>query len=217
MPPKTVHRVCSVCANSLPYCGEYRRCKHCGEPLTNEKAALCVSCAASRTYTARITSAFLYQDEVKNVILVFKKEENAGYAKELAAYTAAMVKNDLGGVSFDFVISVPPRLGKGADGYDQAAFLAKAVAKRLDIPYLKNAMRQTREVKKQSSLSREERRLNLFDVFEVVSPDKVRNKTLLLVDDVSTTGTTLEECAKELKRVGVYRVYGATVAKTPSL
>ena len=216
MSPKTVHRVCPRCANNLPYCKAYKRCRHCGLPMNDEKANLCRDCMTKRSYTTRVTSAFLYDGAAKKAVLAFKREENASNAGELAMYIAGMVKSDFGGVDFDFVVAVPPRIKEYDESkFDQAAYLAKKVSLRLGIPYLKGAMRQTKKVKKQSSLSRGERMLNLVDVFAVVKTDSLKDKTVLLIDDVTTTGTTLEECAKVLKKSGVYRVYAATAAKTP--
>ncbi len=147
--------------------------------------------------------------------MALKHELSASVADELSLYVAGMVKDDFGGEVFDFVISVPPRKkSRNEERFDQAAYLASKVARRLGVPYLKAAMKQKIKVKRQSSLKHDERLVNLKNVFEVVKADKLKGKTVLLIDDVTTTGTTLDECAKELKKCGVHRVYGATVAKT---
>lgn len=213
--PYSYHRVCEKCANSLPYCKAYVRCSRCGMPIGGEKNRLCRDCLTKRRYSTRITSAFLYKDEVKNAIMALKHELSASVADELSLYVAGMVKDDFGGEVFDFVISVPPRKkSRNEERFDQAAYLASKVARRLGVPYLKAAMKQKIKVKRQSSLKHDERLVNLKNVFEVVKADKLKGKTVLLIDDVTTTGTTLDECAKELKKCGVHRVYGATVAKT---
>ncbi len=215
--PEVEHRVCSHCANNLPYCGAYNRCRRCGIPIDDEAGRVCRECQTTRRHTTRITSSFLYTGTVKDAIVAFKKEENADNGRELSMYVAGMVRQDFGGEEIDFVISVPPRIKNATEErFDQAAYLAKKVALKLGVPYLKGAMRQKRKVQKQSSLLREERYLNLKDVFEVRKIQALRNKTVLLIDDVSTTGTTLEECAKALKKNGVHRLLAATAARTVS-
>ena len=125
-----------------------------------------------------------------------------------------MVKSDFSQVEFDAVVSVPPRKKRRKDNYDQASALGKEVAKRLSLPYISNSLYQTREIKKQSSLTFDARIKNVKDAFKVRKPDKIKAKTILLIDDVRTTGSTLNECGKALKEAGAYRVYSATAGTT---
>lgn len=213
--PTVSKEVCHNCANTLPYCRRYTRCSHCGKPISDFSGNMCKRCSLSRHYTKRVTSAFIYADNAKSAVISFKKEYNASLAKTLSLYVAEMIKYDFGGVEFDFVTSAPPRKKNFTDEkFDHAAYLAKAVAHRIKVPYKKNLLYQTEKLKKQSELSPEERFANVKGKFAVRHPDTVQGKTVLIIDDVHTTGATLEECASSLLKCGAHKVYGATAATT---
>jgi len=216
--PKTKLHVCSECANSLPYARAYSRCRRCGKPVAENADKMCKRCYTGKHYITRITSAFVYVDNAKDAVVRFKSERNSGFAKTLALYVAGMVNYDFGGVEFDAVVSVPPRKkGITEEKFDQAACLADAVARRLGIPYIPKAMAQVGVSRKQSSLSYSARIENVKGKFVVKRPGSIDKKTILLIDDVCTSGATLEECGKVLKDSGAYRVYGATVATVPDI
>ena len=126
-----------------------------------------------------------------------------------------MIKYDFGGVEFDFAVSAPPRKKNHREEiFDHAACLAREVALRIGIPFKNNVLYQTEKLRKQSELHPDERLLNVKGKFAVRRPDTVRGKTILVIDDVYTTGATLEECAAELLKAGAYRVYAAAAATT---
>lgn len=211
--PNAVLSTCADCSNSLLYCRAYSRCRRCGKPIPEGGSDICRSCLTNRHYVTKITSAFVYADLAKRAIVAFKKETNAWRAGTLALYVAEMVKYDFKNVEFDLVISVPPRIkGINDERFDQAACLASSVARQLDIRYLPKAMVQTGKLHKQSSLARAERLENVKGKFAVRRRRAVAKKTILLIDDVCTSGATLEECAKVLLGCGAYRVYAATLA-----
>lgn len=216
--PKAKHFVCPDCANELPYCRVYSRCRRCGKPVSQDADTMCKSCYKKRHYNTRITSAFVYTDGAKRAVVDFKKEKNAGLGTTLSKYVAEMVKYDFVEVDFDIIVSVPPRRkGVGEERFDQAGCLALYVSKRLGIPYASGVLAQTETIRKQSSLSLEARIENVKDKFLVKRPGRIENKTVLLIDDVCTTGATLEECARMLKESGAFRVYAATIATVPSI
>lgn len=213
--PQVCRLVCVDCANTLPYCRMYKRCTRCGKPINSEKDSVCRECRLKRNYTKRVTSAFIYEGNAKLAIIDFKKEYNSFYAKTLSLYVAEMIKYDFGGVLFDIVVSAPPRRkGPGEENFDHAGCLAQYTARRLGIPYKKKALYQISKIKKQSELSVEARYENVKGNFALSNPDSVKGKTVLVIDDVHTTGATIEECAKVLTEAGAYAVYGATAATT---
>ncbi len=216
--PKSYLWVCDKCARNLPYANLYTRCKRCGKPMPDSLSGICKTCYINKNYNIKMTAPFVYMDSATRAIVLFKKERNSGNANTLASYVVNMINRDFGGVVFDYVISVPPRKKKNnqSGAYDQAACLARAVARKLHLPYIANAMKQTRKLSKQSSLSYHRRFENVRDAFAVRKPALTQGKTILLIDDVCTTGATLEECAKALKTSGVLRVYSATIATVPS-
>ncbi len=216
--PKAYLWVCDKCARKLPYANLFTRCSRCGKPTPDSASGICKTCYINKNYNIKMTAPFVYMDSATQAIINFKKEHNSGNADTLASYVVNMINRDFGGVIFDYVISVPPRKRKaGKSGsYDQAACLARAVARKLHLPYIANAMVQTKRLAKQSSLSYHRRFENVRDAFALRKPELTKGKTILLIDDVCTTGATLEECAKTLKASGVLRVYSATIATVPS-
>ena len=118
-------------------------------------------------------------------------------------------------LSASFVIPVPFHKNREkARGYNQSALLAESLAKRLDRRFLGRAVARTGHPKRQSSLTEEERIENVKGTFVVREPSLVRGRTILLVDDIMTTGSTLSECAKTLKTAGAWRVWSATLARS---
>jgi ComF family protein len=98
-------------------------------------------------------------------------------------------------------------------GYNQVSLLARPVGLGLHIPYRSQALRKVRETRSQVGLTAEERRLNVKDVFQA-EQRTVKGRTILVVDDITTTGSTIEECAKALSRAGARQVYGLTLARS---
>jgi len=82
----------------------------------------------------------------------------------------------------------------------------------LEIPFLKNVLIKNKETSFQSKLSRKERENNLLNAFSCNK--EIRNKKILLIDDIYTTGSTIEECAKTLKQSGANRIIGITIARS---
>lgn len=216
--PKSAHFVCTECANNLPYTRKYFRCKRCGKPLAESSIGICRHCSAEKSYISRKTSAFVYTDMAKDGIVTFKKEQNVSKASTFATYIAEMVKYDFKGIEFDYIVSVPPRIKKfNESNYDQASELARAVSLKLSVPYLKGIMKQTVKIQKQSSMSYAGRLENVKGKFAVTKPSYIKDKTILVIDDVCTSGATLNECGRVLKSSGAYRVYAATLATVPAI
>ncbi|MFH1711646.1 MAG: phosphoribosyltransferase family protein [Patescibacteria group bacterium] len=114
----------------------------------------------------------------------------------------------------DIIITVVPLHSKKylERGFNQSEMLAKIVAKKLGLSY-QCVLSRIRETESQVKLKGDKRRENLVDAFASVPRISIENKTIMIIDDVSTTGTTLEECARVLRASGARRVYGLVVAR----
>lgn len=114
----------------------------------------------------------------------------------------------------DAVVPMPAslvhRIGRG---YNQCAYLADALARRLGLRYVGRIVSRKGNPRRQSTLDETARRENVLDTFVVRRPDSVKGKTLLVVDDIMTTGATLSECARALKTAGAVRVWCVTLAR----
>ncbi|MPN63343.1 hypothetical protein SDC9_211101 [bioreactor metagenome] len=128
------------------------------------------------------------------------------YARSMAALMAIPAHWEI-----DIVVPVPlhrRRLRKR--GYNQSELLARHICKREGLRLEAGALRRIKDTTSQTHKHKQERMKNVFAAFVVVSPDAVKDKTILLIDDVITTGATLGECALMLKHYGAKRVYALT-------
>lgn len=114
----------------------------------------------------------------------------------------------------DTIIPVPlHRRRENKRGYNQAALLARRLAGLKGIPWADNRLVKVRNNPAQTSLDAEEREANVKGAYEVKRPEGLKGKTVLLIDDVFTTGATIRECSRVLKRAGVREVRAITVAQ----
>lgn len=125
---------------------------------------------------------------------------------------ADQVKKDYNDVIFDYAVGIPSTKHSMRErGYNQTVLLGKRVAKLLDIPFKKNILVRVFETKPQKGMSRLDRIGNVAGAYDVTKPELVEHRSILIIDDVFTTGATVNECAKMLKIFGARRVYGASI------
>ena len=204
--------ICSECMDKIKFCASRKRCKVCGTPLGNPRYRFCQSCfrkAKSNicTYYNGITAAVEYDRNSKRGILNLKHARSLSSVNTFSNLITAMVKNDFGGVNFDYITAIPPRRQRMKEiGFDQSGALAKKTAKLLSVKYYPNLFKRIRQTSKQTDLSSFERQQNLND--------NIQGKTILVIDDVTTTGATFNECARVLKLSGAKAVYCAAIATT---
>jgi len=193
-------------------------CPRCGRPFASSIALLhspAHQCGACRTRPLALTqvwSLFPYQTPLKEAITLFKYRGKLSLAKPLAeAFIEALPVLP----TLDAIISVPlhPQRLRERE-YNQSLLLANRLSHHTGIPLLLACLLRIRPTVPQTSLSRKERLTNLRLAFSVPKPVHIQGKRILLVDDVFTTGTTLHECAKTLRRAGSGPVYGLTLART---
>ena len=115
------------------------------------------------------------------------------------------------------IVPVPLHSSKrGERGFNQAELIVRAATKRLPpgMEIADGLLQRERPTHSQVGLTREERVANMRGAFRVTDPQRVKGRTVIVVDDVMTTGTTVSECARVLKKAGAERVWAATVART---
>ena len=157
---------------------------------------------------------FKYEDCVRKLILEFKFFNKFYLGK---VFSKIILKNEkiCGKLKFyDIIIPVPMhKIKKLERGYNQTEILAEDLAKNLGILYDKNILLKAVNNVKQSSLSEQERYKNVKNVFKVKNSDKIRNKKIILIDDICTTSATLEECSRVLKESGAKSITALVIAK----
>ena len=159
-------------------------------------------------------SAARFGGVLREVLHQFKYGQATCLCEDLADLLQGCVLAHYALEAVDLVVPVPLHGQKQRDrGYNQAALLASALASRLACPYAGDLLTRTRDTPTQTRLHVAQRRQNVRHAFAVRGPEWVRGRTVVLVDDVMTTGATLSEVAATLKRAGAWRVWGATVAR----
>ncbi len=200
--------VCADCwagVHPLPAVG---LCGKCGIPATADVCGVCLE-NPPRFDMAR--SYGEYRGNLRELIHLLKYQGMAPLAAPLArrmAEAAAVLPG------CHAVVALPLEVARRRQrGYNQAELLARALAGQLALPVLSNACRRIRATLPQSGLSRDDRRKNVQDAF---AADKsiVNSRMILLVDDVMTTGATLDSCAGALRAAGAAAVFGITAART---
>ncbi len=183
------------------YCGkvidanEYA-CKNCKKQFPDEL----ISGFAAGGY--QCVSIFPYEGIFKKAILKFKFGNCGGYSKQLSFVIVQGVLNAYNTGEFDVVTCVPMhKKSLKARGYNQAELLAKDCAEFLHIPYA-DLLEKFKENKAQHTLKANKREANVRGVFRIIDESLVKNKNILIIDDIITTGHTLGECAKTLEKHG---------------
>jgi ComF family protein len=201
--------VCDACLWSLPR-AESRRCDGCWLPLDTD--GVCRSCSEHPLALRHLRSVFRYEGEVRRLVHAFKFSHHRVLAPYLAQPMAARLKAS--GLTADVIVPVPlTGLRRRTRGFNQAALLAQEIGHELAIHVSESLQRRHSIGPQAKSASAEARRRNVMDAFVVSRPDLIEDRSVLLVDDVATTGATLDACARVLIDAGAREVLGLTFAR----
>ena len=154
-----------------------------------------------------------YENIIRDKIINYKFNEKAYLYKTFAKIILKNKKIYGFLKKYDIIMCVPMHIKKKMlRGYNQSELIAKELAKKLQIEKQFNNLIKIKDTKKQSTLTKEQRKTNLKNAFQIKNSEKVKNKKVILFDDIYTTGSTVEECSKVLKRVGVSSIAVVTLA-----
>lgn len=202
--------ICDKCEKKLPYI--FHSCIKCGEKIDGEYN-VCFSCKQNFREFDRNYSVFEYNGLAKEMVWDLKYENKRYLAKTMASFLADKIV--LENIKFDILTCVPTSKGNlKKRGYNQAQLIASELAKLLGVSANFSILYRVKENSSQVELSAVERAKNIENSFVVGSRKGIRGKTILVVDDVLTTGATMSECAKMLKSAGAGKVIGITFANT---
>lgn len=204
--------LCDHCASRLFTPLPEPVCRRCGHPLAETR---CRHCSERPPAFARALSASQYAGDLRLAIHLLKYRDRVLLAEPLGKLLAEFAienKRTLHGLEFDAVAPVPMHpTRRRLRGYNHAERLARAFAGELGLSMDTRLLRRVRNTHPQVGFEREKRLANLAGAF-AAEPDRCAGKTVLLIDDVSTTGSTLHECALALKSAGAKAVYCLTLA-----
>ena len=197
-----------ICSNCLAKIEKYRIkppfCRRCGTPLSGSK---CRKCHGKKLYFDKNRGAYVYKGPVVTIIERFKYSMFTKLAVWMAFQMAKAIEDE-----FDIIVPVPLYSARIRErGFSQTCMLADKLSRITEKPWIK-ALKRTRYTKSQTLLKANERVSNVRNAFEIVKPEAVKDKRILLVDDVMTTGATLNECARVLKKNGTREVFGLVFA-----
>ncbi|WP_141611546.1 ComF family protein [Litorilinea aerophila] len=187
-------------------------CTICGRPQP-EPTDACPACAAALVHpVTRIRAAALYTSPLREAIHAFKYGGRPELAQSLGRYLVVAFGEADWDTPVDLVVPVPLHRDRLAErGYNQSQLLAQALCRWLHLPLGTDALTRVRQTRQQVGLDAAARQENVLEAF-VASSAAVQGRTLLLVDDVYTTGATLKACAAAALEAGATRVYGLTLA-----
>ncbi len=175
----------------------------------------CSDCLETRPPFSLHRSASKYEGKVKDIILLFKYHHYKVLGKELARFAYQVLKEEEElWRKVDALIPVPlhPRKRRKR-GFNQALVIAEELEKIKGIQVAQGTLLKIKNVPAQTSLDAEDREKNVIGVFRVAQDDQIKGKRLLLIDDVYTTGATVRECSRVLKKAGAKEVKAITLAQ----
>ncbi len=211
------------------YCGKVisasrMMCVKCEKELPRINGTTCIkcgrekdkcSCKGAEKYFVSLAAPFNFSGCVRNGIHAFKFRKGLRNYQSYSSEMARTVKQKFAGIDFDYITEVP-MTDKSIKqrGYNQCSWLAEGISEKLNLEHKSDVLKKCYETKKQHGLNYYLRKGNLTGVFEVSTPEDVEGKTILLCDDISTSGETLNECSKMLWLHGAKEIYCITVALT---
>ncbi|HHZ02471.1 MAG TPA: ComF family protein [Tissierellia bacterium] len=190
-------------------------CAKCSKPIASTDHIFCRDCCTYDRSFEVSKSPYSYKGLVKDSIYNFKYYNKPYFYKLFGKCLIDYMKEN-NYTDFDYIVSVPLHPSKlRIRGYNQAELLGRYLSEKLSIPY-KDVLKRTKKTPKQSQQSKSSRRKNLKNAFSVKKlprNENIKNSRVLLIDDVYTTGSTVDECSKTLLNFGVAKVYVITIAR----
>lgn len=204
--------ICDDCRRDVPFIfGTV--CPKCGGPLMTDHS-LCRECEDSpRLWWNVAASAFRFEGTARSVVHRFKYHGDVAVVPFIADSCLNAWKDRCGDTAIDCLAPVPLHwFRKFTRGYNQSDMICRELGRRMGVEIC-DALKRTRWTPPQAQLSRSKRTRNLSNAFAVRDNAAVAGKSIMLVDDVMTTGTTLNECARKLVKAGAKEVNVLTIAR----
>ncbi len=224
-------KICSCCGKNLPFNYNGNICISCKEnlPLNNglvcskcslplqDGGAKCNDCKTNKNiFFDWLLSPYIYRDNIAMLIKKFKYNKKTYLAKDLSCEIINLIREKNLDKQIDFIVPLPLHFFKKfTRGFNQSELIAKEIAKSIKKPIYSKLLIRKRYTLPQFNLNREERTINLKNVFTFNKKfkDIVKDKTILLVDDIATTCTSTNVCSKVLKNAGAKKIFVVTIAR----
>ncbi|MGP8152596.1 MAG: double zinc ribbon domain-containing protein [Smithella sp.] len=191
-------------------------CFICGTtfPDSHAEGHLCGDCLENKTYFSYARAVFCYENFILNAIHQFKYKRNISIGEMLASFMADFSFPDIDFTDYSLIIPVPLHIKRLRErGFNQSLILAHAIGKKRQIPVDFSLLKRHKFTLTQTGSNRNERKRNIKGAFEVTDKKKIAGKNIILIDDVYTTGATINECAKTLIKAKAQKVVIITLAR----
>lgn len=203
--------ICLNCRKKLLYIEE-PRCMRCGKPLDDEKKEYCYDCEHHSHFFERGYSLWVHRDAVKQSVYQFKYHNRRIYSSFFAEELLSKYEKSIVRWKISMIVPIPlSRKKQKKRGYNQAELIASCIGKRMNIPVCTDGLIRVRDTRPQKQLSMRERRKNMKHAFRW-KKEMLHGENILLIDDIYTTGNTIDAAAIELKRAGASKVYFLTIS-----
>lgn len=208
------YSLCDECLSEIVW-ADGHTCEKCGIVLENKEIKLCPTCMEKSHEFDRAFTCMLYDYRVREMLHDYKFHGKAYMAEALS--DILVDKFSVSGVAADLVVPVPIHPKKLSErGYNQAGLLAKYFAKKIDIDFAEDILVRTRYKAAMNKLGANERKENIIGSYALTGNDykvkALKGKSVLLIDDIYTTGATADECSRILKNGGALEVNVLTLA-----
>jgi ComF family protein len=209
-----VMSLCTDCWKNIEFITD-PQCGLCGFPFDFDmgEGILCATCNCTSPFFDKALSIFKYSNYSKSLILKLKYNDQLHIAHFLAKLISERLHNLY---EYRVIIPVPLHVKKMRKRlFNQSAIIASHVAKISKLDFLPNSLIKKRNDTPQNKLNRERRKTNILNSFSVAEESKkfIQGKNIILIDDVYTTGSTVNECSKTLKKAGCGKILVATAAR----
>ncbi len=200
--------VCARCLSKIEFiCSPICNC--CGKPfqVKGMEDHFCGECLSERRFYTKARAVLYYEGEVMDAIHRFKYFSAIYYSRAFGWLMFNKGRQFMDFSDYDFIIPVPlykKRLFKRE--YNQSQLIAEEIGRRSGIEVELSALERVRQTPPQVGLKKEERERNVRNAFKVLKPERIKEKRILLVDDVLSTTATVNECARALRKAGAKRI-----------
>lgn len=206
-------KFCSACKSTLPY-NDGAICEHCGRPVIAFET-YCSTCKNVLVDLDKCRSPFVYAPPISALIKKAKYDRGIYIIDYFAEQLSLSYLQNY--FNADYLTFVPmTEKAQKKRGYNQSKLLAEKLSELINVPVL-DCIKKVKETERQATLGRADRLKNLDGAFRVFDKKSINAKSILIIDDVSTTGATAEVIAKRLKDAGARIVNLLTVASTPPI
>ena len=198
-----VHSFCTDCWKQLEFLGD-SGCQCCGIPLQVTDSELCGVCLAKPPRIAKMRSAVAYNDVSRGLVLRLKYGRKVALARTLARYMAPFLAGAPAGA-----VLVPVPLHRGRlwqRGFNQSVLVARELSKATGMRLNARALSRVKRTPPLKGMTLLQRRRTMAGAFKVRDPADLKGRAVVLVDDVLTTGSTANACARALKQAGAAQV-----------